>query len=359
MTPVENSHGDAPVSSIDLGFEIPADRIAQRPLEERTASKLLVYRRSDGCIEHRTFRELPCLVPRETLIVLNDSRVVPCRLIMTKSTGGKLDLLLLRWIEYGGAEGLAEVLARGAGSGLRPGAQLHHERIHGSVVGKTGRGSLVLRLRSTVGEGIVDLFHACALMPLPPYIRRIPDEQDTDRYQAVYGRTAGSIAAPTAGLHFTSGLIEAAGRCGIEIAFITLHVGEGTFRPIRTRLLGSHRMHGERFRIDEENARRIAGAMAASRPVLPVGTSCVRALEGVVHETGRFGPWSGSTSLFIRPGYRFRVVSAMVTNFHTPASPPLSLVMALAGIDEIRRIYREALDTGYRFFSYGDSMMIL
>ena len=359
MATREHSDKGQHLSSIDLGFDIPPERIAQRPLEERGASRLLVYHRSDGRIEHRMFRELPGLLPVGTLVVLNDSRVLPCRLVGKKSTGGKLDLLLLRWIEADGAQGLAEVLARGAGRGIGPGVELLHERIRGRVVEKTGRGSLIMRLSSSDGESIIDLFHACALMPLPPYIRRIPDGRDADRYQTVYGRTDGSIAAPTAGLHFTSELIAAAERRGIEFAFITLHIGEGTFRPIRTGLLGSHRMHSECFWVGEETARRIAGAAAASRLLLPVGTSCVRALEGLVSETGRLGPWSGPTSLFIRPGYCFRVVGAMITNFHTPASTPLSLVMALAGIEEIRRIYAEALVAGYRFYSYGDAMMIL
>lgn len=347
------------LEDIDLGFEIPKDRIAQRPPKKRGATRLLVYDRRRGRLSHHRFHELPGLLPRPSLLILNNTRVVPCRLIGKKPSGGKIDLLLLRWVKASGAEGLAEVMARGSGSGVKAGTDFIHEKIRGTFLEKTERKSFLLKLWTAEGDGIVDMFSSHALMPLPPYVRRVPDREDLQRYQTVYSRFDGSIAAPTAGLHFNEEIIGDLRSLGHEIIFITLHVGRGTFNPIRSLFLEEHRMHAERFSIVEKAAAAIKVALAEGRTLLPVGTSCVRALEGVFQERGRIEPWEGATSLFIKPGFTFNVTGGMITNFHTPHSTPLSLVMALAGIEEIKHAYKTALEKDYMFFSYGDAMMIL
>ena len=346
------------LDDIDLGFEIPRERIAQRPAGRRGSSRLLVYRRSDGFLRHARFGDLPDLLPPGALLVLNDTKVVPCRLIADTPGGAALDLLVLRRAGSKGAEAAAEILARGPKSSLRPGTELTFGPLRVTLGQKTPEGSWLATLRARRGR-VADALAAAALMPLPPYIRRRPDRRDALRYQTVYAVRGGSIAAPTAGLHFTAALLDRVRRRGIEIVRVTLHVGEGTFRPIRTRLLEDHRMQEEVFSITPRAAARIRAAGAAGRPVIAVGTTCVRTLEGVVRETGALRAWRGSTSLFITPGHAFRVVDGMLTNFHTPRSTPLCLVAALAGMDAIRRTYRDALENGYRFYSYGDAMLIL
>jgi len=351
--------GDLTLDDLDLGFHIPRARVAQRPVEERGLSRLMVYNRAGGRVQHRRFEDLPGLLPGGSLLVLNDTRVMRCRLEGTKPSGGRMDILILRWIERAGRQGTAEVLARGSGRGLKPGQVFCCGPIRGTLLERTDRGSFLMSLAADPDEDIAELVTRRGLMPLPPYIQRLPDGEDVDRYQTVYAEHDGSIAAPTAGLHFTEEILAALRRAGADIVRITLHVGEGTFRPIRTRRIAHHRMHHETFTISEQAARAVARARDEGRPVLPVGTTCVRALEGVVRETGALRAWSGSTSIFISPGYRFRIADGMLTNFHTPRSTPLAMVMALAGIDEIRRIYKIALDSDYRFYSYGDAMLIL
>ena len=347
-------------SVIDLGFEIPAHRIAQRPLAERDASRLLVYHRGSGSIEHHTFRELPALLPKNSLLVLNDTRVTACRLIAKKKSGGKLDLLVLRWLSMDRGRGTAEALVRGSGRGGRTGTFFSHRDLQGEVLEKTDGNAYVVRLWTDGdGQDPVSLFSSYAAMPIPPYLRRPPDSEDMMRYQTVYAGAPGSIAAHTAGLHFTRRTLEDLRAAGIGIATITLNIGEGTFHPIRTKLLRSHAMHSESFTVGGEAARSINAAMESGKTIIPVGTSCVRTLEGLMREKGALVPWSGSTDLFITPGFSFSVTGAMLTNFHLPASTPLALVMALAGVEKIRAVYRVALDLGYRFYSYGDSMLLL
>jgi len=346
------------IDDIDLGFEIPKERIAQRPAGRRGSSRLLVYRRSDGLLRHARFGDLPDLLPPGAVLVLNDTKVVPCRLIAAASGGGELDLLILRRAESPGGEAAAEVLARGPKRSLRTGTGFTCGPLRGTLGRRTPAGSFLVTLRAREGS-VADALAAAALMPLPPYIRRRPDRGDALRYQTVYAARDGSIAAPTAGLHFTAGVLARIRRSGMETVFVTLHVGEGTFRPIRTRRLKDHRMLEEVFSIGPAAAARLSEARAAGRPVIAVGTTCVRTLEGVVRETGDLRAWTGPTSLFITPGHAFRIVDGMLTNFHTPRSTPLCLVAALAGMDAIRRIYRDALETGYRFYSYGDAMLIL
>jgi S-adenosylmethionine:tRNA ribosyltransferase-isomerase len=308
-----------------LDYELPPELVAQVPIEPRDASRLLVYRRSERSIEHRTFRELPDVLASE-LVVVNDTRVVPARLRLRRESGGAIEVLLLEPLD---ANGTWEALVRPSRR-LRAGEQL---------------GPVALREARGEGRWIVELRGAVAgEMPLPPYIHE--PLGDPARYQTVYGRIEGSAAAPTAGLHFTPGLLDA-----LEPVRVTLHVGLDTFRPVMTDTLEEHPLHGERYEVAEE----AWGKIADAERVLAVGTTTVRVLETVA----RSGALTGRTNLFITPGFDFRRVDALLTNFHLPRSTLLALVMAFAGIDVVRNIYLEAIAERYRFYSFGDAMVVL
>ena len=308
-----------------LDYELPADLVAQVPIEPRDASRLLVYRRANGAIEHRRFRDLPQLLDDE-LAVVNDTRVVPARLRLRRASGGAVEVLLVEPI---GVNGTWEAL-------VRPSRRLRAGEDLGAV-----------RLLEPRGEGrwLVELQGAPAgEMPLPPYIHE--PLADQSRYQTVYGEVEGSAAAPTAGLHFTPELLRA-----LEPVRVTLHVGLDTFRPVTTETLAEHELHGERYSVEPAAWERI---QAAER-VLAVGTTTVRVLETVA----RTGELAGRTTLFVTPGFEFRRVDALLTNFHLPRSTLLALVMAFAGVDVVREIYREAIAERYRFYSFGDAMVVL
>ncbi|MEX2613657.1 MAG: tRNA preQ1(34) S-adenosylmethionine ribosyltransferase-isomerase QueA [Gaiellaceae bacterium] len=306
-----------------LDYELPPDLIAQRPLERRDSSRLLVYRRESGEIEHRVFSELPELLAGE-LVVVNDTRVVPARLRLRRATGGLVEVLLLEQVE---ASGLWHGLAR-PGRRLRAGERLGPVEL----VEPLGDGRWLLRLENGVDGDV----------PLPPYIRE--PLTDPERYQTVYARAAGSAAAPTAGLHFTP---EALSR--LAPVMVTLHIGLDTFRPVARKRLEDHELHGERYSVEAHAWERIAGAGR----VLAVGTTTVRVVETVA----RTAELSGRTTLFITPGFSFRRVDALLTNFHLPRSTLLALVMAFVGVDEAREIYRTAVVERYRFYSFGDAML--
>jgi S-adenosylmethionine:tRNA ribosyltransferase-isomerase len=308
-----------------LDYELPPELIAQRPVAQRDSSRLLVYRTRSSEIEHRMFSDLPELLSGE-LVVVNDSRVVPARLRLRRSSGGAVEVLLLERI---GTDGLWEGLAR-------PTRRLHVGEHLGPVelVEPLGDGRWLLHLE---GEPSGEV-------PLPPYIHEPLD--DAERYQTVYAREPGSAAAPTAGLHFTPELV---GR--LEPVAVTLHVGLDTFRPVAGARLEDHELHGERYRIAAETWGRIEGA----ERVLAVGTTTVRVLETVAAT----GELSGRTTLFITPGFEFRRVNALLTNFHLPRSTLLALVMAFAGVEETREVYRAAIAERYRFYSFGDAMLVL
>jgi S-adenosylmethionine:tRNA ribosyltransferase-isomerase len=310
-----------------LDYELPEDLVAQQPLDRRDASRLLVYRRAAGEIEHRSFAELPGLLSDE-LVVVNDTRVVPARLELRRETGGRVEVLLLERVE---ANGLWEGLARPSRR-LRAGEHLGPVEL----LEPLGEGRWLLRLEGEPeGE-----------MPLPPYIHE--RLADPERYQTVYSRAeaTGSAAAPTAGLHFTPELLER-----LDPVRITLHVGLDTFRPVTSKVLEDHVLHGERYDVAPAAWERIAGA---SR-VLAVGTTTVRTLETVV----RTGELSGRTDLFVSPGFEFQRVDMLLTNFHLPRSTLLALVMAFAGVDQTRELYRIAVRERYRFYSFGDAMLVL
>jgi len=344
---------------IDLGFEIPPDRIAQHPCGRRDGSLLLVLRRGDGRIEPSRFDRIAAHLPAGCLLVMNDTKVVPCRLVATKSTGGRVELLLLEWLAPEGDGWTGRALLRGAPSRPAASPPLRFGEIAARVRGRRDDGAFDVLLRADGGGDVRAAFARAAAIPLPPYIRRPAAPEDTDRYQTVYARRAGSVAAHTAGLHFTGEILARVAAAGIEVARVTLHIGPGTFTPIRSARLEDHRMQREEYAVTAAAARAVARARAQGRPVVAVGTSCVRTLEGIAAQAGGVRAGRGSTELFIRPGHAFRVVDGMVTNFHTPRSAPLSMVCALAGVGNIGHAYRAALDGGYRFYSYGDSMLIL
>jgi S-adenosylmethionine:tRNA ribosyltransferase-isomerase len=308
-----------------LDYELPTELVAQTPIEPRDASRLLVYRKDAGVVEHRTFAELPTLLGGE-LVVVNDTRVVPARLRVHRSSGGAVEVLLL---EQMGDDGTWEAL-------VRPSRRLRAGERLGPV-----------RLNDTCGGGrwLVEVHgEPAGEMPLPPYIHEAL--ADPERYQTVYGAVEGSAAAPTAGLHFTPELLDA-----VDPVRVTLHVGLDTFRPVTEASLEEHELHGERYSVDAIAWDRI---LAAQR-VLAVGTTTVRALETVA----RSGELAGRTTLLITPGFTFRRVDALLTNFHLPRSTLLALVMAFVGVDATREIYREAIAERYRFYSFGDAMVVL
>lgn len=338
----------------DLDYELPGELIAQEPLARRDASRLLLVDVAADEVEDHLFTELPGLLP-PSLFIFNDTRVFPARLLGSKSTGGRVELLLLRKT----GECADHWLAIGRSSkGLREGMELTlcGGRLRAQVLRAHDDGQLEVALRA---DGKVDdLIEQAGEVPLPPYIRRPTVEADRTRYQTVYARKSGAVAAPTAGLHFTEGSLDALEKAGHRTAYVTLHVGPGTFRPVQAETLDEHEMHEEAFEVPEATVAAIGRARAEGRSVVAVGTTVVRTLESSVDAEGHPVAGLGTTQLFIRPPHRFHVVDHLVTNFHLPRSTLLALVMAFAGVELTRRAYRLAADEGYRFYSYGDAMLI-
>jgi S-adenosylmethionine:tRNA ribosyltransferase-isomerase len=338
----------------DLDYDLPGDLIAQEPLAKRDASRLLLLDVAATEVEDHLFTELPSLLP-PSLFVFNDTRVFPARLLGHKATGGRVELLLLRKAA-GGAD---RWRAMGRSSkGLRVGMELSlcDGRLTARVVRALDHGQLEVDLRA---EGEVDaLIEEVGDVPLPPYIRRAAGEVDRTRYQTVYARKSGAVAAPTAGLHFTDSSLRALEEAGHRKAYVTLHVGPGTFQPVQVGALDEHEMHEEAYEVPEATVAAIGRARVEGRPVVAVGTTVVRTLESSVDAEGNPVATIGATRLFIRPPYRFQVVDHLLTNFHLPRSTLLALVMAFAGVELTRRAYREAAERRYRFYSYGDAMLI-
>lgn len=338
----------------DLDYDLPGELIAQEPLAKRDASRLLLLDVAAGEVEDHLFTELPGLLP-PSLFIFNDTRVFPARLLGSKATGGRVELLLLRKT----AESADHWLALGRSSkGLREGMDLTlcGGRLRARVLRAHDDGQLEVALRAD--REVDDVIEQAGAVPLPPYIRRAAAEADRTRYQTVYARKPGAVAAPTAGLHFTKGSLVALEEAGHRTAYVTLHVGPGTFRPVQAETLHQHEMHEEAFEVPESTIAAIARARAEGRPVVAVGTTVVRTLESSVDAEGHPVAGIGTTRLFIRPPHRFHVVDHLVTNFHLPRSTLLALVMAFAGVELTRRAYRLAADRRYRFYSYGDAMLI-
>ena len=335
----------------DYHYHLPHELIAQHPTAERSASRLLVLDGAGGCADHRQFRDLPALLEPRDLLVFNDTRVVPARVHGVKDSGGRVEILLERTVE----ETRALVHAR-ASKGLRAGAVV---RFAGGQQARVLGREEDLYLLEFPGP-VLPFFERHGAMPLPPYIERAPDEADRERYQTVYSRVPGAVAAPTAGLHFDEAAFAALAARGVRHAFVTLHVGAGTFQPVRVDELAQHRMHAEHLQVPEATCAAIRAARAAGGRVIAVGTTVVRSLETAAMHAGPGGlaPYSGETRLFIQPGHRFRVVDAMVTNFHLPESTLLMLCAAFVGRERLLAAYAQAVALRYRFFSYGDAMFL-
>jgi S-adenosylmethionine:tRNA ribosyltransferase-isomerase len=340
----------------DFEFHLPERLIAQQALDRRDASRMLVLDRTTGQWTHAVFSRLPEFLRGDELILVNNSRVMPARVFARKESGGRVELLALRVTHPRRFEAMTRT-----SKPLRPGQQLVSERGSGRLVvveiPEPGRAVV----ETDADTSAMELIHAAGKMPLPPYIRReaeADDGGDRERYQTVYADPIGSVAAPTAGLHFTPEVLDAVRGKGCEIAQVTLHVGPGTFLPVRVDRIEEHRMEEEHYEISRETADAIARAKAEGRPVLAVGTTTVRTIETAAAADGTVPPGPGSSRLFIYPGYRFKVVDAMVTNFHLPGSTLIMLVSALAGRESILAAYEEAVREEYRFYSYGDCMLI-
>lgn len=328
----------------DFDFTLPPERIAQAPLPRRDDARLYALDRASGAVAHRHVRDLPSLLPSGALLVVNDTRVIPARLRATKPTGGGVELLL---VEPRG-EGVWRCLG-GASKPIRPGPLTLDGGARAEVIAVDGK---LVDVRFAFD--VLAYAEAHGEVPLPPYIKRdTPDAADRERYQTVYARAPGAVAAPTAGLHFTPELLAALETRDVRRAAITLHVGPGTFAPLADSPLEAQTLHPERYEISDATARAIAETRAAGRPVVAVGTTVVRALEAAAD-----GARSGTTSIFIRPGHRFRAVDAMLTNFHLPRSSLVVLVAAFAGRERVLAAYQDAIARGYRFYSYGDAMLI-
>jgi S-adenosylmethionine:tRNA ribosyltransferase-isomerase len=334
----------------DFDYELPQELIAQFPPAQRGASRLLRLDEKTGTLADGRFADLVGLLAPGDLIVLNDTRVIKARLIGRKGTGGRIEVMVERVL--GGDEALAQI---GANHPTRVGAKLVlADAVEATVLGRERE---FFRLRFDGCDDVLALLERHGSVPLPLYISRAAAGADTERYQTVYAREQGAVAAPTAGLHFDRALLDALRGRGVAVQYVTLHVGAGTFQPVRLQDLSRHEMHAEWYRVPEETVRAIAAARGKGGRVLAVGTTTLRALESAAAD-GELRAGSGETRLFILPGYRFRVVERLLTNFHLPRSTLLMLVSAFGGTDNIRRAYRHAIEQRYRFYSYGDAMLL-
>ena len=333
----------------DFDYALPPELIAQSPAAERSDSQLLHVDGNE--LADLAFTDLPRLVTPGDLVVFNDTRVVKARIFAVRPTGGKVELLLERALEPDGAifQLRASHPPHPGGTLLLPGGA------RATVIERDGR---FFRLRLEGIGSLFDYLERHGVVPLPPYIARPADAADASRYQTVYARHAGAAAAPTAGLHFDESMLATLAGAGVALAYVTLHVGAGTFQPVETEDLARHRMHAEWFRVPPETVTAIDAARGRGGRVIAVGTTSLRALESAAENDGRVREGDGETRLFVTPGYRFRVVDRLVTNFHLPKSTLLMLVCAFAGCDNIRAAYAHAIARRYRFFSYGDAMLL-
>ena len=348
-----------------FNFEVPPELIAQTPAAKRDESRLMVVRRQAGTIEHHTFKDLPQLLNAGDLLVMNNTRVKPCRLhCKREGTGGHVELFLLRRIGGGGGATLYEALT-GSWRNIPEGARVELPFEGGSATlvekGESGHWMVRFDMESPEAEAYIE---QAAKMPLPPYIKRERQddefvEMDRERYQTVYAKAEGAVAAPTAGLHFTPEVFDGLDARGIARAFVTLHVGPGTFRPLKTETLEEHPMHSEEYTVPDETVAAVRRARENGGRVVVVGSTSCRTLETVSDERGIPQAGSGATKLFVYPPYRFRCTDAMLTNFHLPHSTLIFLVAAWLGSELTRQAYLEAIEKRYRFFSYGDAMLCL
>ncbi len=330
-------------------YDLPPELVAQAPLPERTQSRLLTLDGVTGALEDRSFSALTELLNPGDLLVLNDTRVIPARLFGSKASGGRIEVLVERVLDHNRV--LAQIRAS---KPPRPGMQLMLEGMATRVLARHGD---LYELAFAGGQSAIDLLNAVGHVPLPPYIERADQPADRERYQTVYAQTPGAVAAPTAGLHFDAALLRRLAERGIECAFVTLHVGLGTFQPMRVDNIEDHVMHTEQLEVSTRVCEQVRATRARGGRVVAVGTTSVRALESAAAD-GEIQPLTGETGIFIHPGYRFKTVDALITNFHLPESTLLMLVSAFAGTANVLNAYRHAVQQRYRFFSYGDAMFV-
>jgi len=338
----------------EFDYHLPRSLIAQYPSSQRGETLLMILRRQTGPMEHQAFQDITRYLHAGDLLVMNNTRVLPARLIGKKETGGRIEMLLIP--SWNGAQGEWKALIKGAGK-VKRGARIRFEpEFQGEIEEvKDGKGRVIF---SYQGE-VIELLQKIGHIPLPPYIKRGDEPLDRERYQTVFAERDGSIAAPTAGLHFTHALLQSLKEDGVRTAMITLHIGVGTFTPVKACDIKDHAMEAEWIEISEETAREINATKARGGRVISVGTTTTRALESFSDGKGGVRSGQGMTSLFIYPSYRFRVIDGLITNFHLPKSTLIMLVSAFAGKDVIMRAYQEAVQRKYRFYSYGDAMLII
>ncbi|KZN51467.1 tRNA preQ1(34) S-adenosylmethionine ribosyltransferase-isomerase QueA [Pseudoalteromonas luteoviolacea] len=336
----------------DFNFELPDELIARHPKAERTSSRLLALNGNNGELEHKIFKDIIDLFEPEDLIIFNNTKVIPARMFGQKSTGGKVEVLVERIVDE------HRVLAHVRSSkSPKPGAELILEgKAHATMVARHGE---LFELEFKGEHSVLTILDEIGHMPLPPYIDRPDEEGDKERYQTVYGEKPGAVAAPTAGLHFDDNLMAQLKDKGVEMAFVTLHVGAGTFQPVRVDDVNDHHMHSEYIEVPDEVVDAVAKCKSRGGRVIAVGTTSVRSLESAakVHG-GELKTFYGDTDIFIYPGYQFNVVDVMITNFHLPESTLIMLVSAFSGQEHIMNAYHEAIAQKYRFFSYGDAMFL-
>lgn len=338
----------------DFSFTLPENLIAKYPAEERSASRLMHLNGNTGKVAHKMFRDILDVVESGDLLIFNNTRVIPARLLGKKETGGQVEVLVERMLTESTV--LAHVRASKA---PKPGAKLILENaVNVTVLGREGA---LFHLEFDHKESVLELLEAHGHMPLPPYIDRADEDSDKERYQTVYNEKPGAVAAPTAGLHFDDAILAKLAENGINTAFVTLHVGAGTFQPVRVDNILEHTMHAEYAEVPEAVVDAIVATKQAGKRVIAVGTTSVRSVESAAKAAGDKGliaPFFDDTDIFIYPGFEFKVIDAMFTNFHLPESTLMMLISAFAGRDNVMAAYQQAIDESYRFFSYGDSMFI-
>lgn len=351
-------HGRGGATSVDLfSYTLPEELIAKHPTERRDGSRLMVCPRGGGTVEHRLFHQIIDYFRAGDLLLLNDTRVIPARLVGRKVTGGEVELLLVRKICDGEKEQRWSAMIKPS-RGVKEGTTiLFPKGLTAEVVRRIDNGWWKVNL--TASGRIDSLVNEVGRMPLPPYIKRPSTDNDRERYQTVFAKREGAIAAPTAGLHFTDEILHRLGEMGVEVRFITLHTGPGTFMPVRTDIVEDHTMLPEHYEIGAATFSAVMKAKGEGRRVIAVGSTATRAIEAAVRDGFDSPTLAGSTGLFIYPGYTFRVIDGIITNFHLPRSTLIMLVAAFVGREATLRFYREAVRERYRFFSYGDAMLIL
>ncbi len=339
----------------DFYYDLPQELIAQYPAKQRTDSRLLYLNRKQSTIEDRHFIDFPGLIQPEDVLVFNNTRVIPARLFGHKATGGKVEILIERITSEHSA--VAHVRASKT---PKTGSEIildSSDSAHNDSFKVEGRHDDLFVISSAADSKITDILERIGHMPLPPYIERPDEQQDLDRYQTVYAQEPGAVAAPTAGLHFDENILATIKDKGVQSAFVTLHVGAGTFQPVRSEDIAEHKMHSEYLVVPEETVRLCNQARSKGGRIIAIGTTAVRSLETAAAD-GMLKPYSGETDIFIYPGHVFKSVDALLTNFHLPESTLLMLVCAFAGYETTMRAYEHAVRQGYRFFSYGDAMFI-